>query len=219
MSARSIAASVTVMCLCLAAASEGQDLRLQRGNDFMAQGDFAAAERLFREALQSEPGNRVYRAQLGLCLMQQKRHEEAERELQTVLTQYPDDVAASWYLAQNKYLAGSYREAAGRFRSVSRLLDQRSGQYYSAYWFIGTSWRAVLLRKPADLTSAIVGGGSSGEAGLAHSEVDEMVDAYRKYLDLQPQAPDRSAIEQFLAWVYKNRPPANVRRWIIVNQP
>jgi len=217
--ARSIAASVTVLCLCLVAASEGQDIRLQRGNDFIARGDFAAAERLFREALQGEPGNRVYRAQLGLCLMQQKRHEEAERELQAVLTQHPDDVAASWYLAQNMYFAGSYREAAGRFRSVLRLLDQRSGQYYSAYWFIGTSWKAVLLRKPPDLATAIVGGGSSGEGGLAQAEVDEMVDAYRKYLDLQPHAPDRAAIEQFLAWVSKNRPPANVRRWIIVNQP
>ena len=221
MNSRSIAASAALLwvCLCMATASEGQDLHLQRGNDFLARGDFASAERVFREALQKEPGNRVYRAQLGLCLLQQKRHEEAERELQSLLTQYPDDAAASWYLAQNTYRAGSYREAAGRFRSVLRLLDQRSGQYYSAYWFIGTSWRAVLLRKPADLISAIAGGASSSEAGLAHAEVDEMVDAYRKYLDLQPQAPDRSAIEQFLAWVSQNRPPVNVRRWIIVNQP
>jgi tetratricopeptide (TPR) repeat protein len=218
-SARSVAAGVAALCLGLAAVGEGQDVRLQQGNDLIARGDFAAAERLFREALQGEPANRVYRAQLGLCLVQQQRHEEAERELQSVLAQHPDDVAASWYLAQNKYRAGSYREAAGRFTSVLRLLDQRSAQYYSAYWFIGASWKAVLLRQPTDLASAIVGGGPGGEAGLAQAEIDEMVAAYRKYLDLQPQAPDRSAVADFLAWVAKNRPPANVRRWIIVNPP
>jgi tetratricopeptide (TPR) repeat protein len=219
MNSRLLAAALTVLCLCLPATSGSQDLNLQRGNDFIGRGDFPAAERVFREALRVELGNRVYRAQLGLCLMQQKRHEEAEQELQMVLTQYPNDTAASWYLAQNKYLAGSYREAAGRFTSVLQLLDKRSGQYYSAQWFIGASWRAVLLRKPEDLTSAITGKTSSAEVGLAHTEVDEMVEAYRKYLDLQPQAPDRSAIEQFLVWVSTNRPPANVRRWIIVNQP
>lgn len=220
MNSRSIVASMALcICLCIATAPEAQDAFLQRGNGFLARGDFSSAEQVFREALQNDPRNRVYRAQLGLCLSRQKRHAEAERVLQSLLTEYPDDAAGSWYLAQNTYMAGSYREAAGRFRSVLRLLDPRSGQYYSAYWFIGTSWRAALSRKEADLASAIIGRSSSSEAGLAQAEVDEMIDAYRKYLDLQPQAPDRSAIEQFLVWVSKNRPPVNVRRWIIVNQP
>ena len=54
---------------------------------------------------------------------------------------------------------------------------------------------------------------------LSHPEVDEMIEAYKKYLDLQPQAPDRFSIEQFLTRVAKNRPPPNIRQWIIVNQP
>ena len=216
---RFIAAAVTALCLHLSSASESQDLQIQRGNDLLARGDFAAAEQLFRDALRGDPGNRVYRAQLGLSLVRQKRHEEAERELQAVLSQYPDDAATLWYLAQNKYFAGAYREAAERFKAVLPLLDNRSGQYYSAYWFIGTCWKAVLLRTKADVVSAIAGRPGSEVAGLAHGEVDEMVDAYKKYIALQPQAPDRSAIEQFLAWVSKNRPPPNVRRWIIVNQP
>lgn len=219
MSPRLITAMVTVLSLCLAAVAEGQDLQLQRGNDFLARDDFASAERLFREALQQEPDNRVYRAQLGLSLLQQKRHEEAERELQSVLSRYKDDVAALWYLALNKFFAQSYREAAERFKSVLPLLNPHSGQYYSAHWFIGTSWQAVLYRKPADAASAITGGNSGGEPGLAQAEINEMVDSYRKYLDLQPQAPDRSTIERFLAWVAKNRPPPNVRRWVVVRRP
>ena len=77
----------------------------------------------------------------------------------------------------------------------------------------------MLLRKPADAVSAIAGRPGGEEAGLAHGEVYEMVDAYKKYLDRQPRAPDRSTVEQFLAWVADNRPPANVRRWIVVNAP
>lgn len=216
---RFIAVAVTVLGLHLSAPAEGQDLQLQRGNELLERGDFAAAERLFRDALSAEPGNLVYRSQLGLVLIRQKRHEEAERELRQVLSQDPNEVGTLWYLALNSYFAGSYREAATRFKRVVPMLDRRSGQYYSAHWFIGTCWETVLLRKQADVTSAITGGAGPDQAGLSHPEVDEMIDAYKKYLDLQPRAPDRSSIEQFLTWVAKNRPPANVTRWIIVNQP
>lgn len=213
------AIAIIVSAFLLSVPSHAQDLRLQRGNELLDRGDFAAAERLFRDASSAEPGNLVYRSQLGLVLIRLKRHDEAERELQQVLGQSPNDVGTHWYLALNSYFAGGYREAAGRFKKVLPLLDQRSGQYYSAQWFIGTCWKTVLLRKQGDVASAITGRGGSEDAGLSHPEVDEMVDAYKKYLDLQPRAPDRSSIEQFLAWVAKNRPPANVRRWIIVNQP
>lgn len=219
MRSRFVAAAVTVLCLHISAPAESQDVQLQRGNDLLNRGDYVAAERLFRDILSADPGNPVYRAQLGLSLVRQKRYEEAERELQRVLSQHPNDPTTLWYLALNMYFSGGYREAVPRSKAVLPLLDSRSGQYYSAYWFIGTSWKTVLFRKSSDVVSAIAGRPGGDEAGLAHGEVDEMVEAYKKYLDLQPQAPDRSVIEQFLAWVSKNRPPANVRRWIIVNQP
>src|SRR2546421_1874238 len=152
MNSRSRLANVALcICLCIATVSEAQDAFLQRGNGFLARRDFSSAEQVFREALQNDPRNRVYRAQLGLSLLQQKRHEEAERVLQSLLTEYPDDAAGSWYLAQNTYMAGRYRGAARRLRSVSRVLGPRSGQYYSADWVLGARWRSVLSRKGADV--------------------------------------------------------------------
>ena len=124
MRSRSIAIVVAVWCLYLSAAAEGQDSWVRRGNELIGRGNYAAAERLFRNALSADPGNQVYRSQLGLTLVQQKRFDEAELELQTALRQDPNDPATLWYLALNKFFADAYREAVGRFKTVLPLLEQ-----------------------------------------------------------------------------------------------
>ena len=187
---------------------------LERGNELLAKGNAKAAEGIFRDALRKEPDNAVYRAQLGLSLVLQQRYGDAELELDKLLKSKPNDPAALWYKAQNSFAAGRHREAIARYRAVLPLLDQESPQVYAAYWFIGTSWRALLYLKVHTL-GAPPPGDSLADMGLAYNEVDEMIAAYKTYLDLQPQASDRRDIQQFLAWVALNRPPENAKKWLI----
>ena len=210
-------ALVLVLSVNVPATAQVQARYLDRGNDLIAAGDYAGAERIFRDALVTEPHNRVFRAQLALCLVQQRRHAEADRELELVLARYSDDLAASWYLALNRYLDRRYREAAGRFQELLPRLE-RSAQYPTAHWFIASSLRALLYANSVtEIAKAITEQSGGRQSGLSYAEVDTMLDAYRRYVDLEPQAADRAAIEEFVAWVAKNRPGANASRWVVGN--
>ena len=62
---RFIAAAVTALCLHLSSTSESQDLQIQRGDDLLAHGDFAAAEQLFRELFEGTRGTAFIVPNLG----------------------------------------------------------------------------------------------------------------------------------------------------------
>src|SRR5437879_3017666 len=102
-------ALVTLSCLLIAAGPAPSDPNLERGNALIGKDEFVAAEKVFREALITDPKNVVYRSQLALCLIKQKKYEDDERELDQVLQQHPNDTAALWYRTQSSFDAGKYR--------------------------------------------------------------------------------------------------------------
>jgi tetratricopeptide (TPR) repeat protein len=191
---------------------------LRKGNDLLAKGDVRGAERVFREALLREPENSVYRAQLGLCLVQLNRYDEAERELDKVLEGTPTDAGALWYKALNSFTAGRHREAISRVKIVLPWLDPKSPQVGTAHWLAATSSKALLYFRPPPRGTP-THGSPIAELGLTYAEVDDMVSSYRRYLELQPAAPDKDEIREFLVWVSRNRPPESVKRWLVANQP
>lgn len=196
----------------------GDESALRRGNDLLSKGDVRGAERVFREALLSEPENSVYRAQLGLCLVQLNRYDDAERELNKALESTPNDAGALWYKALNSFTAGRHREALSRVKIVLPLLDPQSSQVSAAHWLAATSSKALLyFRPPARGTPTH--GSPITDLGLSYAEVDDMVWSYQRYLELQPAAPDKDQITEFLVWVSRNRPPENGKRWLVANQP
>lgn len=209
---------VTTLVLLLISPSLGaaspadDDQTLRRGNAFLDAGDFPSAEKVFREALASAPDNAVYRAQLALSLIQQKKYSDAESELNALLARDPKSTAAFWYKAQNSFTAGKHREAIARFKAALPLLDPGSPQVYADHWFVGTSWRSLLYFTPPEERA---GGDPDADLGLAPAEVDEMLAAFNEYLRLQPHAPDAREIRQFVSWVRKQRPPSNVKKWLL----
>jgi tetratricopeptide (TPR) repeat protein len=202
--------SILLFTLSLSA----DEATLRKGNDLLAKGDVRGAERVFREALVSEPENSVYRAQLGLCLVQLNRYDDAERELDKVLQGKPSDAGALWYKALNSFTAGRHREAVSRVKVVLPWLDPKSPQVATAHWLLATSSKALLYFRPPPRGTP-THGSPIADLGLTYAEVDDMVSSYRRYLERQPEAPDKDEIKDFLVWVSRSRPPDDGKRWLI----
>jgi hypothetical protein len=68
-------------------------------------------------------------------------------------------------------------------------------------YYIGRSYRKLLYRE-----------------GLTYNEVDRMLETYKKYVELQPNAEDTNNTKNFIKKVEEKRPGKNVGKWIITSQ-
>ncbi len=175
----------------------GQDKYLDDGNKFLNNGEFDKAEKTFREGIKSDSTNFIYQCQLGLTLIQQKKFSDAEIILDKVLQKDSNNVAAIWYSGIGNFKNGQDKKAIIRFEKALTLLDKKSGQYYSANWFIGKSY-SILLKTD----------------GLSYQETDRMFECYEEYLRLQPNADDAAQIREYVDRKKKRRPTSNVLKWV-----
>ena len=175
----------------------GQDRYLEKGNSYLNNRQFDKAERTFRDAIKSDTTNLVYQCQLGLTLIQGKKYLEADQLLDHVLKKDSSNVAAIWYSGVGNFYNANDRQAIRRFEKALTLLDKRSGQYYSANWFIGKCYSNLLKTE-----------------GLTYRETDRMFESYEEYLRLQPNADDAAMIREYLERKKKRRPSSNVEVWM-----
>jgi tetratricopeptide (TPR) repeat protein len=186
-----------LMLVTICLTTFAQDTFLAKGNSYLNNEEFDKAERTFREAIKSDTTNLIYQCQLGLTLIQAKKYTDAEQVLNKVLKTDPNNVAAIWYSGIGAFKGGQQRQAVTRFEKVIPLLDKRSGQYYSANWFIGKSYSNLLETE-----------------GLTYSETDRMFECYEEYLRLQPNAKDAATIKEYVERKKKRRPSNNVVKWV-----
>jgi len=187
----------TLSILTLSLCTYGQVNYLKEGNSYLNRGDLKKAEQTFKVGIKAEPKNLIYQCQLGLALIQQKEFKAAEKTLEKVLKVDSNNVAAIWYSGIGNFKNGQDRKAINRFEKALTLLDEKSGQYYSANWFIGKSY-SVLLKTE----------------GLTYTETDRMFECYEEYLRLQPNADDAEQIREYVERKKKRRPSDNVRKWV-----
>lgn len=178
-------------------ASFGQPDYLKEGNVYLNNGQLDKAEQAFREGIKKEPENLIYQCQLGLTLIKQEKYNEAQKVLDKVLAQDPNQVAAIWYSGIGNYKGGDNIASINYFEKALTYLDPSSGQYYSAHWYIGKSYFHLL-----------------GTKGLTYDETNRMIECYKEYLRLQPNANDAIQMKDFLDKVEAKRPPDNVKVWI-----
>ena len=187
----------TFLLLTLSLTTLGQDKYLDKGNEFLNSEQFDKAEQTFRDGIKSNPTNLIYQCQLGLTLIEQKKYPDAEQVLGKVLKTDSNNVGAIWYSGIGNFYNARDREAIKRFERALTLLDKKSGQYYSANWFIGTCYSNLLKT-----------------SGISYSETDRMFECYEEYLRLQPNAKDALKIREYLDRKKKRRPSDNVLKWI-----
>ena len=175
----------------------GQDTYLDKGNSYLNNEQYDKAEQTFREAIKSDTTNLIYQCQLGLTLIQAKKYADGEQVLDKVLKTDPNNVAAIWYSGIGNFYNAQDRQAINRFEKALTLLDKKSGQYYSANWFIGKCYSNLLKTD-----------------GLTYTETDRMFECYEEYLKLQPNAEDAPKIKEYVERKKKRRPPSNVKVWV-----
>ena len=194
---------ISILFLFLVNTSFGQTDYLNKGNQQLNDEDFVGAEQTFRDAITTDSSNLIYQNQLALSLLKQKKHSEAQKILDKVLTIDRANIGALWYAGTNNYLDknSNLRIAIEYFERVLPLLKETQGQYYSANWFIGRSYQ-VLLQSD----------------GLTYGEVSRMLECYTTYVRLQPNANDAAKISAYVQHIKNIRPPDNVKKWINIPQ-
>ena len=189
--------ALIVVLLTAVLKSSAQEDYLGKGNAFLNGGQLNKAERAFRDGIKSDSTNLVYKCQLGLTLIQEKKYSEAEVVLNNVLKVDPNNAAAHWYSGIGYFNNAQDRKSVKEFLKALISIDKDSPQYYSANWFIGKCYSNLLKTE-----------------GLTYAETDQMFACYSEYLRLQPNADDSKEIRDYLERKKARRPPANVQTWV-----
>jgi tetratricopeptide (TPR) repeat protein len=175
----------------------GQGDYLDKGNTLLNSGDFDGAEKVFRDGIKADTNNLILQCQLALTLIQKENYEGAESILMKVLEREPNHIGANWYAGIGNYKNRKDKRAIEHFERVLPSLNQTSGQYFSANWFIGKAYSNLLRTE-----------------GLTYSETDRMFECFEEYLRLQPNAKDSKEIREYVDRKKKRRPGENVKKWM-----
>lgn len=196
---------VLLLLLVLSQTVSSQDITvyLDQGNDLISKNRFSDAENTFRKGLKEDPENAILKSQLALTLINQDKNDNAERIIDEVLAKQPNFTAALWYGGINNFSKNKpdFRKAVSYFEKAYQLIDPNSKQYFAVNYYIGKSYRKLLYTE-----------------GLTYEEVDRMLETYKRYLELQPDAEDRIDVKSFIKKVEEKRPGKNVGKWIITTQ-
>ncbi|WP_027385737.1 tetratricopeptide repeat protein [Chryseobacterium gregarium] len=183
--------------------SQSSSAYLDQGDGYIAENKFSQAENVFRKGLKEDPNNLILKSQLALALLSQDKNDDAEIVIGEILSEKPDFTAALWYGGINNFSKKEpdFRKAIYYFEKAYDLIDKKSDQYFGINYYIARSYRKLLYRE-----------------GLTYTEVDRMLETYKKYVDLQPNAEDANDAKNFIKKVKEKRPGKNVGRWIITSQ-
>lgn len=176
---------------------------LDEGDEFISKNKFSDAENIFRKGLKENPENPILKSQLALTLINQDKNDEAEKVIAEVLSLQPEFTAALWYGGVSNFnkKEPDFRKAISYFEKAYPQIDVNAGQYFALNYYIGRSYRKLLYRE-----------------GLNYDEVDRMLETYKKYIELQPNAEDIIDAKSFVKKVEEKRPGKNVGKWIITTE-
>lgn len=192
--------NIFLLLLVITQFGYGQTNLLGKGDELINADKNEEAEILFKNGLLTEPNNLDYKCQLSLSLMNQKKHIEAEKYILEVLKNDSLNVGALWYGGINNFLneKSSFRTAIMYFEKAFPFINKNSGQYFGINYFIGRSYKYLL-----------------NIDGISYSETSRMIETLKEYVRLQPNAEDAGEFSKFILYVEKNRPPSNVKKWLI----
>ena len=176
---------------------KAQDSLLTRGNDFLNSGQLDTAAATFRAAIKANPTNLLYRNQLALTLIQQKKYTDAQLVLNKVLLKDSNNVAAIWYSGMINFYTKKDRLAIAKYEKLIGLIDSNSVQYPAINWYIGKCYSNLLTTD-----------------GLNYTETNRLIECLEIYTRKMPDAADAQQITEYLAMTKKNRPTVTTGRWV-----
>lgn len=174
-----------------------EDTLLARGNNFLNSGLLDTAAATFRAAIKINPSNLVYRNQLALTLIQQKKYTDAQLVLNKVLLKDSVNVAAIWYSGMVSFYTKKDSLAITKYEKLLQLIDSNSIQYPAVNWYIGKCYSNLLTTK-----------------GLNYTQTNRLIECLEIYTRRMPDAADTPQIIEYLAMTRKNRPTVTTGRWV-----
>lgn len=185
----------------IAGTSYGQTT-LEKGNKFLWDGNYLAAEEVFTRALRLDSNNVEYQSQLAFSLIFQHLHEDAQEYIDKILLKDPKNGKVVFYGGLNSFMNGSgdLRTAIKYFERAQGLFDmeKETNQYFTSTLYIGKSYRELLKKD-----------------GLSFDEISRMVERYSVFVRFNPKHEEAEEISKFLLQVKERRPlySSYVRKW------
>ena len=191
---------ILILLLIISQSIFSQINYLNEGNKFLNENKNLEAEKIFRDGIKSDSLNLTYKCQLALSLINQKKNNEAELEIQKVLKKDSLNIGALWYGGINNFKSenNNFRKSVSYFEKASKLINKNSPQYFAVNYFIGKCYKNLLYTE-----------------GISYEETSRMLETYKEYIKLQPNAADVNEIKKFIEKIELKRPPANVKKWVI----
>ncbi len=176
---------------------KAQDSLLARGNNFLNSGLLDTAAATFRAGIKAYPSNLLFRNQLALTLIQQKKYTDAQLVLNKVLVKDSNNTAAIWYSGMIHFYNKKDRLAIAKYEKLIGLIDSNSVQYPAINWYIGKCYSNLLTTD-----------------GLNYTETNRLIECLEIYTRRLPDAADAQQITEYLAMTRKNRPTVTTGRWV-----
>jgi len=176
---------------------KAQDSLLARGNNFLNGGLLDTAAATFRAGIKAYPSNLLFRNQLALTLIEQKKYTEAQLVLNKVLVKDSNNTAAIWYSGMIHFYNKKDRLAIVKYEKLIGLIDSNSVQYPAINWYIGKCYSNLLTTD-----------------GLNYTETNRLIECLEIYTRRLPDAADAQQITEYLAMTRKNRPTLTTGRWV-----
>jgi tetratricopeptide (TPR) repeat protein len=176
---------------------KAQDSLLARGNNFLNSGLLDTAAATFRAGIKAYPSNLLFRNQLALTLIQQKKYTDAQLVLNKVLVRDSNNTAAIWYSGMIHFYNKKDRLAIAKYEKLIGLIDSNSAQYPAINWYIGKCYSNLLTTD-----------------GLNYTETNRLIECLEIYTRRLPDAADVAQINEYLAMTKKNRPTVTTGRWV-----
>ncbi|HEV7396188.1 MAG TPA: aspartyl protease family protein [Pyrinomonadaceae bacterium] len=192
-----VAASLAAITICFAAATAisatpSGDKATRRAERAMRDGDFAQAEKLYRELLAKNPHDNNVRLGLSLALLKQRLIQDAFDHAARVLITDPSSARAHALLGASILAAGGFRESVEEFRTALSL-DQDEAIAIAGLAMIdfyeNRSDAAIRgLRRATSLDpdepDYIF---NLGQAAARRERYKEAADAYERFLNIAPK--------------------------------
>lgn len=159
----------------------------QTADAFYNQGNYAEAERNYREATSLDPKNDAYHNALGNSLYGQRKYPEAELEYRLAISLKPGTAVYHENLGDSFYARENYGEAARAYRDTINI-ETLNYRYYNK---LGTSLTGQELHEEAEKQFRTAISLNAGDAQV-HCNLGDSLNSQEKYAEAE--APLREAI-------------------------
>jgi tetratricopeptide (TPR) repeat protein len=207
--------NILVLCLvfCFTVSiPKGAFAQIKSGIELYEAGDYVNAEAKLRVELKAEPRNTTARYYLGLSLLYQGNFEEALDELKTAKSEQegdgpysrpavPSDYQLNIALAQAYIGLGQLDKAWPRLESAKTENPDSSDVflYRGVYFYVQKDYAEAIKSLEKSISLDAKKAYAYYYMGMAYSNTDEpdkMVDAFKIFLQLAPDAPEAPDVKK-----------------------